>query len=743
MPMSSDPASAKSSSPYYSIFDLRTARLNRSRKEPASHQHMALGKMHEWVRQIQGSSEAGGIVVLPTGAGKTFTAVRFLCSGPLSKGYKVVWLAHTHHLLEQAFDSFANRDEAQWAKEGVEIGHIAEPKALLALRVVSGTSDHFPVSEVKGDEDVLIITLQTLANAWERRADLKGLSRFFSAAGEKLVVVFDEAHHSPAPRYRNLIKELRGHHRQMLLVGLTATPTYTDERKRGWLKKLFPQEILFEVSARKLMAEGILAKPIFERTATHITPNFSQREFQKWVGTFRDLPEDVIDSLANNRERNALIAETYVKNRSKYGQTIIFAERWSQCEFLSELLQRRGVRTGAIYSHVDAVAGTVAQRNRRDKDENHRVLEEFRQGKLDVIINIRMLTEGTDVPKVNSVFITRDTTSQILATQMVGRALRGPKFGGTKEAYIVTFADDWQHKIPFADFRQLEGGGADDETSEHTKRPPLQLISIELVRQLSRQMDTGITVAPAPFLSMMPVGWYQVEFEVAIPGTDDVDMRHDLIMVFDDNHQAFEKWVVHLLKTDLALFATEMLDLDRATPLLMAWQAKFFANTVQRDPGETQRSLVDIARHIGQNQQAPVFFPFTERSAHDVDALVADLSQRRLPRDDEDDALLIEFQRKDRYWATLYLSWERFKSQYDACWNRIRSKGKVGALPVEVVIRDTPESLPDREPTEAVKLQVLRRDGFKCRCCGESQKRLLQVDHLASHPRSLAGQWRV
>ena len=34
-------------------------------------------------------------------------AVRFLCEWPLSEGYKVLWLAHTHHLLEQANETFA------------------------------------------------------------------------------------------------------------------------------------------------------------------------------------------------------------------------------------------------------------------------------------------------------------------------------------------------------------------------------------------------------------------------------------------------------------------------------------------------------------------------------------------------------------------------------------------------------------------------------------------------------------
>ena len=715
----------KPNSPFYSVFDLSTARLNRSKKTPASHQHMALGKLHEWFQDSQKNSGAGGIVVLPTGGGKTYTAAHFLCSEPLSHGYKVLWLAHTHHLLEQAFDSFAPRDESVWPEQGVEVGCVAEPKASLSLRVVSGTPGHFPVSEVKGTEDVLIITLQTLARAWERREGLPGLSAFFKSAGQKLFVVFDEAHHAPAPGYRRLINDMRVHHRQMFLLGLTATPTYADVRKRGWLKKLFPQDILYEVSARKLMAEGILAKPIFERTKTDITPTFSQRDFQKWVGTFGDLPEDVIDNLANNRERNTLIAETYVNGRAKYGKTIIFAERWSQCEFLSEQLKKRGVEAGAVYSHVDATAGTATARNKHDKGENARVLENFKKGKLDVIINVRMLTEGTDVPSVNSVFLTRETTSQILLTQMVGRALRGPKFGGTETAYIVSFNDNWQHHINFADYRQLEDGGAEEANKEYGKRPPLQLISIELVRSLSRQMDTGITVAHGSFLSLMPVGWYRVEFDVLVAGTEDVEVSRDLIMVFEDNQKAFEKFIVHLANANLSAFANETLDLEPESvqATLDSWLDKFFDDASTRDPDEAKRSLADIARHMAQNEgQAPDFFPYAERVLHDLDAIVCELDTKRLTLREAQEALFIEYQRKDRFWPTFYNGFERFKSQADACLNRLLI-GSSGAIVATIpVTRNTPESIPDREASDEIKEQVKRRDGYRCRCCGESSK---------------------
>jgi len=64
-----------------------------------------------------------------------------------------------------------------------------------------------------------------------------------------------------------------------------------------------------------------------------------------------------------------------------------------------------------------------------------------------VLVNVNILTEGTDLPSVQTVFLARPTTSTILMTQMIGRALRGEKAGGTATAYIVSFVDHWRDKI--------------------------------------------------------------------------------------------------------------------------------------------------------------------------------------------------------------------------------------------------------------------------------------------------------
>src|SRR5947209_4410567 len=72
-------------------YNLNEARKHPSKRAEAAHQREALKKLLAWYESAP-APDAGGLLVLPTGAGKTFTAVRFLCRNPLSDGYKVLWL---------------------------------------------------------------------------------------------------------------------------------------------------------------------------------------------------------------------------------------------------------------------------------------------------------------------------------------------------------------------------------------------------------------------------------------------------------------------------------------------------------------------------------------------------------------------------------------------------------------------------------------------------------------------------
>ena len=698
---------------FYSEYDISSARKV-TMKEPAAHQSMAIDHLIRWYNEKR-DAYAGGILVLPTGGGKTFTAIRFLCLTALSDGYKVLWLAHTHHLLEQAYGSF-----------GEHVGKIAEPKSKLKVRVVSGTIGHFRVADIEPDDDVVIATLQTVTRAYSE--EHFALNSFINSANGKLLVIFDEAHHAPAPSYRKLLTSLRDRCKDMHLIGLTATPVYSDENLQGWLMKLFPQGILYQVTPQYLMAQGILSKPLPEQQKTNFTPSFDFREYQKWVGTFRDIPEDIITQMAENNDRNAFIADLYARNKDRYGKTLIFVDRWFQCEAICEHLHKLGIRAGTVYSHIDGGLRTSDARNKRKSDENAQVLDAFRRNDLDVVLNVRMLTEGTDVPDVKTCFITRQTTSTILLTQMVGRALRGPKFGGTPEAHLVFFNDNWEQLINWAEYDLMDGNAGKDER-EYAKKPPLRYISIELVRKLAAQMDSGVNINPGPFVELLPIGWYRVEYAAKQSNTEEIEHVRRLVMVFEHEAKGYEQLINELQTKVDANFYDESVQLEDVSSEISELQSIFFPRTREHFGSDLSQDIFSIARHIAQTSTAPRFFNFEERDRHDLDRVAEEFITKDLSRRQEDDAVRLEFNRQDRYWQVLYITYELFKSQYNACAERLLHADRHGIDPDRHIIISKTMSPSDQEPSEELKKQVMERDGG-CLCCRSDNGRQLEVDHI-------------
>ncbi len=710
----------KKPSEWHRRYDLEKARQHGPRRQPAAHQQRALAALNDWYDTP--ADPHAGMLVLPTGAGKTFTAIHFLCRRALSEGRKLLWVAHTHHLLEQAFKGFEHG-----------VGLVAEPRATLNARVVSGTTGHFRIASVTPEDDVVVCSVQTASRALED--DHPALEAFLSAADGRLMVVFDEAHHVPAPTYRRFITSLQKRQSRMTLLGLTATPTYTDERKRGWLKRIFAAGIVHQEEPQRLMADGTLAIPIPENAPTDFEPDFDDRAYRNWVNTYRDLPEKMIEELAQSRERNLAIASYYVEHKARLGKTIMFADRWYQCEQIGAFLEQRGVRADAIYSHVDRSGRTAEVRNRRTADYNAKVLQRFRNDELDVLLNVRMLTEGTDVPSVRSVFLTRQTTSQILLTQMIGRALRGPNFKGTDTAYVVSFIDNWRQHINWASYDPLTTGPADADVVKRGTRPPTMLISISLVRALARQMDGGRNINPAPYATMLPAGWYRVEYEarVADPDSDDIEHVERLVMVYDDHAPRLARLIEELQAamplSDLEAFDVAPETLDAFTD---QWATRVFDALNDLEPS-TRSAIVDIARHIAQNEgEAPPFFPFAEREHHDLDRVAKELLERGLSRLEEEKTMRGEYVRSDRFWRSLYPTYSHFKSHYNGSVERILYEAEHGTtdLGSQKTYENT-EVIQDREPSEETKKEVKARDGNKCLCCGVTRR--LQIDHISPH----------
>ena len=533
---------------------------------------------------------------------------------------------------------------------------------------------------------------------------------------------------------------------------MTATPTYSDKTRRGWLWEIFSSEIehldkrsgkksvkkgiIYEVHKSDLEKAGILAFPKYIQRNTGATFDVDDTTYESLVKEHQDLPEWLIEKLAKDEKRNNYIADEYIQNKDLYGKTLIFADRWFQCVYLKEKLIKAGIKADAVYTHIDASPNSVAERNRRTSTENDLIIDKFKDNQINVLLNVKMLTEGTDVPDVDTVLITRQTTSSILLTQMIGRALRGTKAQKNKKnketANIVFFTDNWKRIINFA---TPESGGLDDETKVRGTYP-IEYISIKLVEELSRKIDSGVIIADKPFLSYLPVGWYETEITVGIG--DDLATFKEFVIVSENTKSKFEKFIQDILNNLAPEWEDENITDKYMQPSLYRWITKYFSeednitNTLDFD-------LVKIARHVAQSKSEPIFITFTERNNHDLSEIAYSAVKNRMDDLDIDDLLTKEYYSPEKFWKVFYKDYYRFSTAFDAERRRAIYKIKHGNEPqIDIPKHDIIQT--KREPTEEEREKIFKHDNYTCQCCGlqinpnsKKDRRLLHIDHISAY----------
>lgn len=354
--------------------------------------------------------EKEGMLVMPTGSGKSRTATYFLIKEMISRGYQVIWLAHRYMLIDQAADCFYRF---------AGLSKIENP-GIRNYRISCVSGQHLRMSQVDKHE----VIVASVASVCRNKDHLRRI------LGRKVMLVVDEAHHTFAPTYRETIKFVKKCRKNVKLLGLTATPIRANEQDSVGLLKLFGNNIIYSVKLNDLIAKGVLATPNFKeiRTEEEFEPQISIDE-AKLIRRYGELPETLVTKIARSNTRNQLIVDQYLTHKEEYGKTLIFALNVLHCRFLHEELLKHHVKCGVIYS---------------GKEDNSIVIKDFRENRYDVLINVNIMTEGTDVPDIQTVFLTRPTQSEGLLMQMIGRGMRGLAARGTETVNIVDFHDKWE-----------------------------------------------------------------------------------------------------------------------------------------------------------------------------------------------------------------------------------------------------------------------------------------------------------
>ena len=353
---------------------------------------------------------------MPTGAGKTRTAMHVVATTLRAvEPTLVIWLAFSEELCEQAAEEF----ERAWGNLGNRPTNV--------YRFWGGRQ--LDIEDVR--DGFLVMGLQ---KAFSRSTnDVQFLARL---ADRGVLVVLDEAHQAVAPTYRHVIERLVDRHEATQLLGLSATPgrTWNDPDKDAELSAIFDRNKVtlridgYDNPVDYLIDEGYLARPHFE-SLEHVGAYLSSKEIEQ-LNNHLDIPAFLLEHLATDEKRNLLIIDRLEQLAKNHRRIIVFAATVQHAYLLATVLQARDLNASAI-------TGTT------DMTERQRIIQRFRaeDDNVRILCNYGVLTTGFDAPVTSAALIARPTSSLVLYSQMVGRAIRGPLAGGNEEAHIVTVVD--------------------------------------------------------------------------------------------------------------------------------------------------------------------------------------------------------------------------------------------------------------------------------------------------------------
>lgn len=694
------------------------------------HQIDAMANLNE----INKQKEFNSLLVLPTGGGKTLTAVWWLLKNAVDQGKKILWIAHRHLLLEQAADTFQKN----------AYSNIMINSSSFKFRIVSGKHD-IPI-HIKPDDDVLIASKDSIIR------NLEMLDKWLKDEDEIYLIV-DEAHHSTAKSYRKIINYVKSKTNNVKLLGLTATPFRTATEEAGLLAKIFTDDIIYKIDLKDLIKRGILSRPEFEEINTEINlgENLGLNDVRS-IELLDSLPEDIANDIAVNKVRNKKIVQQYIENKDKYGQTLVFAINRLHAIELKSLFEKEGVPAEFIISGTQAEFIGIDISN----EENERNINAYRNGEINVLINVNILTEGVDLPQTKTVFLTRPTVSSILMTQMIGRALRGEKAGGTAEAYIVSFIDNWKESIAWVNADSLisnEDESIDKEYS-FTKRD-LRMVSIAKIEEFAKILDDTVDTSELEaidFIKRVPLGMYSFTI------LDDNNMeRNHQVLVYDSTKVNYDEMIAALP----ALFESyniedEVIEKNILDELCRICEETYFYCDML--PAYDERDIRYIIKYYAQKGCNPNFIEFSKLDRENLDVSTiakhiydADMRQSEKKAYIEGlwntrEELKIYYNKKTFFLRQLQIELDKLDGLFEvpesSTKNVIFDVDDIGTMPLDEIMRLYPSK--GREIKEKIYKKYMDKEGnFVCACCGKKSKykALFQIDHII--PRSKGGLTKI
>ncbi len=331
-----------------------------------------------------------GVIVLPTGAGKTVVAFMALEQVPV----RALVVVPTIDLLRQ------------WRVGLIEKAGVPAEQ----VGVVGG-----------GERSLRPITVMTYDSAAMRRRDLSSFA----------LLIVDEVHHLSAPTYRAIADKAAAPWR----LGLSATLERADGTHAD-LAGLIGPEVYRRLPA-ELARKGHIASYQERRIFVDLSPDERCRydalmaEWKWFVATRRSQFRRGSNFFEQLIRRSAHDPAARRALQAHHQARMIALNADSKIDRVEELLAKHGGENVLIFSEYNAMVHAVSRRlavpaitYRTDSEERRLILERFRSGKYSKLVSGRVLNEGVDVPDANVAIVVSGSSATREYIQRLGRVLR-------------------------------------------------------------------------------------------------------------------------------------------------------------------------------------------------------------------------------------------------------------------------------------------------------------------------------
>jgi len=337
------------------------------------------------------SKEAGHpLIELPTGSGKSHVLASIIEEARKTwKDIDILVLSHTQEIIEQDFSKI--------------VLHI--DRKLVGI-----------YSSGLGSKVIRPVTIAGIQSAWRKPELFKHFK----------IIIVDECHTIP-PKGIGMYRTFFAGISNYKVVGLTATPWRTGFGKLTDPGHLF-KRIVYRADIDTLIRQGYLAPLISKAADYQMDPTKERIKVNAGDYVVKQLAESFDQTKITNK-----ICTELAQYKSKRKHWLVFAIDIEHAEHIAEQLSLNGISACYVHSKLKGY-------------EREEIINLFRQGVFQALVNVAVLTTGFDYPCLDLIALLRPTRSPVLHVQMIGRGSRIAD--GKTNCLILDFAGNLQRLGP-------------------------------------------------------------------------------------------------------------------------------------------------------------------------------------------------------------------------------------------------------------------------------------------------------